>query len=116
MPGRFSRNISLSGQVMFFILWRKGFIGDGAMRLIRAFILLAICVLLFSPVQASAWFWPILGDPGPCPGFEGGPGPVLPGTAEWALQPMCGARLFPFGYPYGAIRGNLNFGFMPPFI
>jgi hypothetical protein len=85
------------------------------MRLMKAFVLAAVCFIIFSSAPAFAWNWPILGFGGPCPGFVGGPSPILPGTPEWALQPTCGAQLLPFGYPYGTIQGSLNVGFMPLF-
>jgi hypothetical protein len=85
------------------------------MELIRAVALAAICFIVFSPSMAFAWYWPILGEASPCSGLVGGPSPIVPGTAEWALQPPCGAQILPFGYPYGAIRGSLSFGITPPF-
>lgn len=83
----------------------------------RALAFAAVCLMVFAPVLAFAWFWPILGDAGLCPGSPGvgGASTILPGTPEWALQPSCGARLFPFGYPYGVIHGSLDFGILPPF-
>lgn len=106
-------------QATYLILKQRGFTGDRVMKFMRALIMAAICCMLFSSATgpAFAWFWPILGDAGPCPGspFVGGPSPILPGTPEWALQPTYGARLFPFGYPYGVIHGGLNFGVTPPF-
>lgn len=89
------------------------------MRFIRAFMLTSICLAGFSwgAAPAFAWYWPIMGDIGPCPGSPcvGGASPILPGTPQWALQPTCGAYLLPFGYPYGAIQGCLSFGITPPF-
>ena len=89
------------------------------MRFIRALALAAICFIAYSAgvAPAIAWYWPILGEAGPCTGspFIGGPSPILPGTFEWALQPACGAQILPLGYPYGVIQGSLNFGFTPPF-
>lgn len=88
------------------------------MKFMRALIMAAICFMVFSSTMAPAfaWFWPILGNAGPCSGspFVGGPSPILPGTAEWALSPTYGAQLFPLGYPYGVINGNLEFGFASP--
>jgi hypothetical protein len=87
------------------------------MRFMRAFALAAICFIVFFPAPAFAWYWPVLGFGGPCSGspFVGGPSPILPGTPEWFLQPTFGAQIVPFGYPYGAIQGSLNFGFTPLF-
>ncbi len=87
------------------------------MRFMRAFILAAICLVVLFPARAFAWYWPILGEAGPCPGSPcvGGASPILPGTPEWALQPPCRAQILPLGYPYGVIRGSLTFGITPPF-
>ena len=78
------------------------------MKVVRALIIAAVCLAAASLVSppAFAWYWPILGfgpgSPGSPPPTYTGPGTILPGTPQWACQPMTAAQLVLPGYAYGA--------------
>ncbi len=94
------------------------------MKVVRAFIILAICVIAASlfAAPAFAWLWPIFGFSGPGLGFPAfGTGPnigssvaaPLPGTPEWGFSPVGHAVPVLPGYPYYGsypFHGNINFG------
>lgn len=94
------------------------------MKVVRAFIILAICVVAASlfAAPAFAWLWPIFGFSGPGLGFPAfGTGPTIsnaspapqPGTPEWGFSIPTEAQPVLPGYPYYngyPFHGAINFG------
>ena len=94
------------------------------MKVARALICLAICIVGASLFAAPvfAWWWPIFGFSGPGLGFPAfGTGPTIgssiaapqPGTPEWGFSPVTHAVPVLPGYPYYGkypFHGNINFG------
>jgi len=94
------------------------------MKMARALIFSAICIVgasLFA-APAFAWLWPVFGFSGRGLGFPAfGTGPAisnaspaaLPGTPEWGFSLPTEAQPVLPGYPYYGkypFHGNINFG------